>query len=208
MTPSPPAPSSADPVKIREKKENAPRRSLFLHLPPNGASPRARAGAGCPHPAVMVRVGNGGASRRRPTDFLRAGATGAMWASPPTERLTIDVCRGRPPGRPAPVLHRTLPAGHMGPALQEYCASRAGRTESSAPTNRSVGAGVPDGPLSPAAMLSVGRGALTPPPGLVPHFHVKSLSLQGQCAHWLWRSVLPGPCARVLRIPTLLRSSE
>ena len=187
MTPSPPAPSSADPVKIREKKENAPRRSLFLHLPPNGASPRARAGAGCPHPAVMVRVGNGGASRRRPTDFLRAGATGAMWASPPTERLTIDVCRGRPPGRPAPVLHRTLPAGHMGPALQEYCASRAGRTESSAPTNCSVGADAYIGP---------------------PHRISCNLSLQGQCAHWLWRSVLPGPCARVLRIPTSLRSSE
>ena len=35
MTPSPPAPSSADPVNIREKKENAPRRSLFLHLSSN-----------------------------------------------------------------------------------------------------------------------------------------------------------------------------
>ena len=114
----------------------------------------------------MVRVGNGGASRRRP---LRNSI----------DKRSVGVGL---PDDPKTALRRTLPAGHMGPALQEYCASRAGRTESSAPTNRSVGAGVPDGPLSPAAMLSVGRGALTPPPGLVPHFHVKSLSLRGRNA--------------------------
>ena len=42
----------------------------------------------------------------RPTDILRAGAAGPMWASAPTERLTVDVRKGRPPGRPEPGLHR------------------------------------------------------------------------------------------------------
>ena len=31
---------------------------------------------------------------------------GAMWASRPTERLTVDVRKGRPPGRPESGLHR------------------------------------------------------------------------------------------------------
>ena len=42
----------------------------------------------------------------RPTDILRAGAAGPMWAAAPTERLTVDVRKGRPPGRPESGLHR------------------------------------------------------------------------------------------------------
>ena len=60
MTPSPPAPSSADPVKIREKKENAPGRSLFLHLPPNVARAFLRTGpqAGrCGHRPLRRSIG-------------------------------------------------------------------------------------------------------------------------------------------------------
>ena len=44
------------------------------------------------------------ASRR--TDILRAGAAGPMWAAAPTEHLTVDARKGRPPGRPEPGLHR------------------------------------------------------------------------------------------------------
>ena len=42
----------------------------------------------------------------RPTDIFRAGAGGPMWAAAPTEHLTVDARRGRPPGRPEPGLHK------------------------------------------------------------------------------------------------------
>ena len=76
----------------------------------------------------------------------------------------------------------TAPAGHAGPALQS--AALSGRADRAVhpykpfrrgrclhrpahriTNNASVGAGVPDGPPSPAARLSAGRGALTLPPG-------------------------------------------
>ena len=95
MTPSPPAPSSADPVKIREKKENAPGVLFFWSA--------AQCCAGVP---------------------AHGPPGGAMWASPPTEVYRETVRWGRPPGRPAPVLHRTLPAGHTGPALQVFSVGR------------------------------------------------------------------------------------
>ena len=78
--------------------------------------------------------------------------------------------------------------GQESPAPTHHMeANNPGRTESSAPTNCSVGA---DAYIGPPRRISC------------------NLSLRSQCAHWLRQSVLPGPCARVLRIPTSLRSSE
>ena len=55
----------------------------------------------------------------------------------------------------------SAPGRAHGPCPTRRCVIGGGRTESSAPTNRSVG-----------------RGALTPPPGLVPHSLAKTLSLR------------------------------
>ena len=164
MTPSPPAPSSADPAKIREKKENAPGVLFFWSAAQWGICPAVCRGGVHP-PRRDGAVGNGGASRRRPLrNSIDKRSVGVGLPDDPHRSCTVPSRQGT----------WALPYKEL-----RY---RAGRTESSAPTNRSVGAGVPDGPLSPAAMLSVGRGALTPPPGLAPHFHVKSLSLRGRNA--------------------------
>ena len=65
--------------------------------------------SGCANFAPCFRIVSASPSATptsRPTDILRAGAAGPMWAAAPTERLTVDARKGRPPGRPESGLHR------------------------------------------------------------------------------------------------------
>ena len=85
---------------------------------------------------------------------------------------------------------RISPAGHTGPALQRVALSPAGGAE-------------PRPYAHLYCSICVGRGALTPPPGLVPHFHVKSLSLRASDRrHWCGDPHPLVPCHQCPQMPT------